>query len=141
MVDKIMYISNETMIRKLSFFNFDDNDRFIQSVATKLRPEIYLPFDYLIYKNDAAEEMYFLIEGTLDLITKDNKRVEKTLEKGCSVGEVALISHAKRAVSVIASSFSLVYRLNKQDFEQILSKNEEAKNQFMMHYFTRTMSY
>ena len=66
--------------------------------------------------------MYFIIEGSVDIITTDNKRVLKTLSKGDFVGEMALMRNARRACSVICHTFCLIYILKKTDFVKIIGR-------------------
>jgi CRP-like cAMP-binding protein len=69
--------------------------------------------------------MYFLIEGRLNVLTPDSKKVATVLERGSYVGEMALINESERVCSVIADRFSLLYMLKKEDFNSIMNSNQE----------------
>ena len=126
--NKIMFDSSVDMISAVPIFQFPGNERLLQTIAICLRPEIYLPHDYLIYKDDVAEEMYFIIEGSVDIITTDNKRILKSLSTGDFVGEMALLNNNKRACSVICNSFCFIYILKKKDFMKIMERHESIFN-------------
>ena len=51
MVERIMFDINKNILRLVPIFAAA-SDNFLQSVSTKLKPEIYLPGDYIIYKGD-----------------------------------------------------------------------------------------
>jgi CRP-like cAMP-binding protein len=95
MVERIMYDINKHIIRSVPIFA-EANDNFIQSVSTKLKPEIYLPGDYIIYKGDIGEEMFFIAEGSVDVLTPDNKHVKIKLGKKDYIGELALLNKITR---------------------------------------------
>jgi CRP-like cAMP-binding protein len=49
----------------------DIKDHFIQSIAVKLIPQIFLPGSYIIYKGDIGNEMFFIIEGSVNVLSPD----------------------------------------------------------------------
>lgn len=115
-----MYEANESVLRAVPLLNLPMSDNLIQTIATNLIPEIYLPADYIIFKNDIGKEMFFIIEGSVDVLTPDNKKVANKLGPGNYVGEMALLTHMQRACSVVASTFCLMYLLKNEDFEKVL---------------------
>ena len=44
----------------------------IKLLANFLIPEIYLPGDHVILKGDVGNEMFFIIEGGVDILTPDD---------------------------------------------------------------------
>lgn len=46
----------------------------------------FLPGDYVIYENEVIDEMYFVAEGSIDLIASDKLTVLETLKKGAYFG-------------------------------------------------------
>lgn len=120
LVEKIMYTVNKKLLSKVPLLMMIKSEILIETISTKLQPSIFMPFDYLIYKNDIGEEMYFILEGNVHVISPDNKKILKTLGRGDYVGEMALLTDTRRACSVICNSFCLVYVLSKSDFDEIL---------------------
>lgn len=132
MVDHIIFEVNKNLIRSLTMIAASENEALMEQIAVCLNPEIFLPLDYLIYKvrlmqNDIGQEMYFLIEGSVNIISPDNKRILKTLEKGDYFGELALLNETKRICSIIANTFCFVYVLQKADFDRILISFPEIR--------------
>lgn len=44
-------------------FKHFKSDNLIKEVASALSNMIYMPGDYIIYKDQIGEEMYFIVEG------------------------------------------------------------------------------
>ena len=51
---------------------------------------IYLPGDFITYKGDVGEEMYFIAEGSVQELADDKQTILESLEKGSFFGEKAL---------------------------------------------------
>lgn len=68
------------------------------------------------------------MEGSVNVISPDGNRVLKTLEKGSYVGELALISNSRRMCSVVANTLTLVYSLQKSNFEKILKNFPDIRD-------------
>jgi hypothetical protein len=58
-----MYECNHHLLRTVPIFDVV-SDRLIQQLSVHLIPEIYLPGDFIMYRGDIGEEMFFVIEGT-----------------------------------------------------------------------------
>ena len=50
-----------------------DNPSLLRQIAVVLEPRIFLKNDYIIYKNDIGEEMYFIVKGNFYMILFFNK--------------------------------------------------------------------
>jgi CRP-like cAMP-binding protein len=113
------------MLKKVPFLKESGSDVLLKRIALKLQVEIYLPQDYLIYKDDIGEEMYFIGIGSVNIISPDNSKIIKSLFQGDFFGEMALINNSKRMCSVVADTLCLVYSLQKKDFYEILQNLPE----------------
>ena len=125
-VNKITYECNKHILKKMPLFRDTEFTEMIERISLHMIPKIYLPNDYIIYKNDVGEEMYFIILGSVNVLSPDSNKVIKTLAKGDYVGEVALLNDAKRLCSVIAKTLSLLYMLGKQEFRDIIKDYPKA---------------
>ena len=125
-VRTITYECNKTTLKKVPLFWSANSEELIEKISIALNPRIYLTGDYIIYKNDIGEEMYFIMEGSVNVISPEGNKVIKELNKGDFVGEMALITDSRRSCSVIAKSLCLVYSLNKSEFNSILVEFPEV---------------
>ena len=126
-VEKIMYESNKSIIRKLPILTNYSSETLIQLMSTKLKPEIYFPHDYVIYQDDIGEEMYFIIEGVIEVLAPGGDKTIAELCKGDYLGELALIQETRRPFTALAKSFCLLYILQKAAFLEILEEYPDVK--------------
>ena len=119
-VQNLVYECSRHSLKKLPFLNSSDSEVLIKRIALRLKVKMYLPHDYLIYKDDLGDEMYFIDFGKVHIIAPDNSKVIKTLGDGDFFGEMALVNNSKRMCSVMASTLCLVHTLSKSGFNEIL---------------------
>jgi len=106
---------------------------FLKKIAVFLEYAIYVPNDYIIYKDDIGEEMYFIIDGKVKILSQNESQVIKTLEKGSFFGEIALfISGSRRICSVVAETFCHLYILKKKDLSTILNSYPKIEEKFRL---------
>lgn len=92
----------------------------LSSITINMEPMIFLPNDVLVRAGSQGSCMYFLVSGTVTIISPNGKEVCH-LEDGSYFGEVALLKRDNRRVaSVIAIEYCEVYRLSAIDFRNCL---------------------
>ena len=91
------------MLKAVHVIGQKGNDDVLKELSSWLESAIFLPLDYVIYKDDMGDEMYFLVEGKVHVLSEDNSRVAAVLEKGSFFGEMALLYECRRMCSVIAA--------------------------------------
>lgn len=128
-VASIIYECNKDFIKKMPLFAQAKSEELIEQISVALIPRIFFPHDYVIYKNDIGEDMYFIVEGSVDVLSSNGKVVVKTLEKGSYIGELALVTNSQRACSVVANCLCMMYSLHKNDFENILKRFPEIREE------------
>ena len=72
----------------------------------------------LIVKGKIGHDMYILVDGQLEVT--DESKLLATLENGAIVGELSIISPIKRTTDVYASKHSVLYKLSREDFLELL---------------------
>jgi hypothetical protein len=55
----------------VSMFSEFKSQNLIRQLACALGSGIFLPGDYIIYKGDVGEEMYFIAEGSVYVLSQD----------------------------------------------------------------------
>ena len=63
-------------------FHSFKSDNLVREVAAVLTNMIYIPGDYIIIKDQIGEEMYFIVEGIVEVIAGDKQTVLISLTKG-----------------------------------------------------------
>ena len=56
------------------------SDSFISTIITKLHFEVYLPGDYIVRHGTLGHHMYFVQEGSVDVITREGTTVTSLAE-------------------------------------------------------------
>ena len=74
--------------------------------------------------------MYFIVEGSVQIIAADKETVLKVLTKGNYFGEIAIFMHTKRISYVQAKSFVVVSVLRKQFLDDIILNFPEVAKRF-----------
>ena len=74
--------------------------------------------------------MYFIVEGSVQIIAADKETVLKVLTKGNYFGEIAIFMHTKRISYVQAKSFVVVSVLKKAYLDDIVMNFPEVAKRF-----------
>ncbi|CAF4419925.1 unnamed protein product [Rotaria sp. Silwood2] len=107
-----------SLVSSVPFFsNADPN--FVSDVVTKLRFEVFQPGDQIIYEGTIGDKMYFIQEGVVDIIKSDGQ-VLTTLSDGSYIGEICLLTRAKRVAGVRCVTYCNLYSLDSSQFETVL---------------------
>ncbi|MEZ4697350.1 MAG: cyclic nucleotide-binding domain-containing protein [Rhodothermales bacterium] len=93
-------------------------DAFVRNVALKLTSEIFTPGDYVVRAGEAGREMYFIVRGSVEVLSPDGN-VLTNLSEGDFFGEIALLEDRPRNASVRAIDYCDVYRLSRSVFDEI----------------------
>lgn len=63
--------------------------------------------------------MYFCVEGGLNVLSQNEKRIVNTIQPGGYFGEVAMFIQSKRNATVKAISFCLLKQISKEDLDDV----------------------
>jgi CRP-like cAMP-binding protein len=90
--------------------------------------------DTLIMEGADHDALVFLISGLLHVVTDNNSTrvLLARVQPGESIGEVNLFDPAKASASVIAKTFSQVWRARRADLEDFLAAYPEAAGRLMI---------
>jgi len=91
-----------------------------KSIALYLTPEIYSAGDLIVEYGDRGEAMYFLIQGTVQVIAENGITIYATLKAGTFFGEGALFANIRRMASIQCTGFSESLRLTRIDVQNQL---------------------
>ena len=64
--------------------------------------------------------MFFIAEGSVNVLAADKMTILKTLNKGSFFGEIAIFLNTKRTTFVKSASYCSIYVLTKNDIDNIL---------------------
>eukprot|EP00002_Diphylleia_rotans_P003759 TRINITY_DN1264_c0_g1_i3.p1 TRINITY_DN1264_c0_g1~~TRINITY_DN1264_c0_g1_i3.p1 ORF type:complete len:1055 (-),score=225.55 TRINITY_DN1264_c0_g1_i3:347-3511(-) len=112
---------NTKLIQNVPLFKGMQEPGFIDSLVVMLKPQIALSGDYIIRQGEIGREMYFIVQGEVDVVSADEKVVYAVLREGSYFGEIALLFAARRIASVKARGYCDLLVLTKDDFDSVLS--------------------
>ncbi|GMH97467.1 hypothetical protein TL16_g13355, partial [Triparma laevis f. inornata] len=87
-------------------------------------PELFLPGDYIFRQGDAAQKLYMIQSGTVEIVDSQGNHLV-TLKEGKYFGEVSLLTDLRRTASAKATSYCTTDTLSKKSFNEIREQFEE----------------
>jgi len=99
--------------------------------------------DTLFCEGDNSNYAAFVIDGQLEVIKKDINNKEKvvsTLNKGSSIGELALLDGLPRSATVRAKTAASVTVLERQGLDAIIEEEPRVAVKILRH-LARSVSY
>ncbi|KAJ3109284.1 anaphase-promoting complex subunit Hcn1 [Phlyctochytrium planicorne] len=112
------------LIEKVPFLRRQQNDgrdeQFLGRIARSLSVGYYVNDDFIIRQGEIGTEMYFIVTGKVNIIVNGNQVASFT-------DEVALIANIPRTASVIAATPSIIYKLTRTEFMDILLEFDDMR--------------
>ena len=93
-------------------------------LLTLFKPRSAVPGDRLIRAGDAADEVFFISSGHVE-VSVGGRRIK--LGPGDFFGEMALLTGAPRSADVTAVDYCQLLTLNQRDFSQFVGKYPELR--------------
>jgi voltage-gated potassium channel len=118
-IDVSLFLKRD-IIEKVPLFQ-GASDEFIREIALQMAPVIFTPGDYIYKAGELGRDMYFITQGTVEVVSKNGSVVYATLTDGDFFGEIALVLSQPRTASVRAVSYCDLYRLDKEMFDRVLA--------------------
>jgi voltage-gated potassium channel len=123
---EILMFLNREVLDHVELFKGAD-ELFIREAVQLLKPEVFLPGEYIIRQGEFGDCMYFLASGEVNILVGE-KQVAR-LGPGSPFGETALVENLHRNASVVSVFYSTGYRLAKSDFDGLRSRYPDFDRQ------------
>jgi SulP family sulfate permease len=98
--------------------------------------------EIIVSAGDAADSMHFILDGRVGIMIpagEDRTTRVRSLGRYTTIGEMGLVSQALRSATIQAEVASILYVLNRHQFEAIKSENP-ALGQKLLTYFVSVMA-
>ncbi|VDA99708.1 hypothetical protein S1OALGB6SA_781 [Olavius algarvensis spirochete endosymbiont] len=118
---QIAFFLNRDIIEKVPLFK-EASHEFIRDIILNLNPVIYTPGDQIITYGEIGYEMYFISQGVVEVLNKEQTITYASLSSGQFFGETALLLSSPRNATIIAKDYCDLYVLDKETFDKILQR-------------------
>ena len=114
-----------SLLKEVIIFTHID-DHTLDAIAQVLNVVDIKKEEELFHKGDLSQSMYIIKEGAVRV--HDEDYVFTTLGSHQIFGEYALLDEMERSASVTAEKKTILFQLNKEDFDQIIKQEPEIKD-------------
>ncbi|KAF7721270.1 hypothetical protein EC973_004979 [Apophysomyces ossiformis] len=105
-------------------------EEFLHSISLKVEPRHYPPNALIIRKGDIGTEVFFIVDGTVEVTTLDPNTVIARLGAGDFFGEIGILLNVPRTANIRSVTNLEVYVLNRADFLTVCSRYPDLQRQF-----------
>jgi hypothetical protein len=100
------------------------DERFVEVVGAALEPRSFAPDEQIITTGEEGKEMFFVVEGEVEVLINGGKDVVAVLGPGSWFGEMALLSNEPRNADVVggSGSHSELFALSRAALEKALQE-------------------
>jgi hypothetical protein len=119
----------DLQILRLTHFLRDVPDEALEAVAAQLTHETYAAGEDILVQGSAPEALYFLLEGTVELLQHDGRGQQQhlaTLTPGDTLGEVEVVHRLPRQASARAASACTLARWERPDLSAFVTHHPRA---------------
>ena len=99
-------------------------EQFLLEVAQHLRPQLLAQNEEVVREGEQGRSMWWVVRGAVRVTSRDGESTYAELRAGTFFGEIGILMGMPRTASVVATVKTLVVRLNKEDLERLLTKEE-----------------
>jgi signal-transduction protein with cAMP-binding, CBS, and nucleotidyltransferase domain len=124
--EEILLFLNHDMISRVPIFAHAE-ELFLREAVRILKPQIFLPGEYIIRQGEFADCMYFLTSGSVRVLVNDQQVA--SLGPGSAFGEKALLDNRLRNASVVSDCYGTGYRMGKESFNELRAKYPDFDRQ------------
>ena len=117
-------------LRALPMFA-DTGSRQLDLLAVKLQVRNFAAGDAIVKQGDPGDAFYIVREGSLEVLVRKERgrRRVRVLTTGDFFGEIALLSDVPRTATVQGLDAGSVWRLERQDFRDLLGRYLDLEGQ------------
>ncbi|XP_054020828.1 cyclic nucleotide-gated cation channel alpha-4-like [Dryobates pubescens] len=105
----------------------------LRQLVLKLRPQVFMPGEFVCRRGDVGREMFFIRQGKLAVVAEDGITQLAVLGQGGYFGEISLISIKgntsgnRRTANILSIGYSDLYCLSKEDLTEVLAEFPSAR--------------
>ncbi|MHB1128108.1 MAG: peptidase domain-containing ABC transporter [Bacillota bacterium] len=129
--DYISDITLRTFIKQCTVFSPLSSEE-LRGLLDAFSPVSFSSGQYIFHEGGEGDSFYLIRSGELEVVKESlGDKIVNRLGKGDFFGELALITGAPRAAGIRANTEASLFRLDKADFDSLLSKAPQIKNSIL----------
>lgn len=86
-------------------------------ISKCLKPQLSLADNYIIYKGEVADKIYFMKSGIVQILATDNKTVLAYMSDGTYFGEIGVLLTEKRTCFVKSKTVCVFFTIEKEEMK------------------------
>ena len=114
----------QDLVREVKLFKNCSN-AFLREVVLHLEPQVCIPGEYIVNKNDVARAMFFITRGEVEVLDGMEGKHLAFLHAPQYFGETAILEARRRTASIQALTYADLYFLLASKMQVILQSFEE----------------
>jgi small-conductance mechanosensitive channel/CRP-like cAMP-binding protein len=129
-------------LQQVPLFDILNDDELLE-IAEQLTYTPFVKGDIMMRQGDIAHWLYIMVKGVADVfleLPEGGRKLINTLQGGCLLGEMGLMTGDPRRATVIAQADVLAYRLDKAAFQKTLANRPELAEEISRILVSRRFS-
>ncbi|KAI8619147.1 cyclic nucleotide-binding-like protein [Chytriomyces sp. MP71] len=130
--EQIACHNTRRLIENVNFLLRDERDGrddiYYNKLALKLHACYFVPGDFVMKQGDSGTDMYFISTGRVNVYVNGIKVA--SLNDAAYFGEKSMVSKAKRMGTIQVVAPSVLYRLTRGDFLDVINEFPDMKARF-----------
>lgn len=98
-----------------------NNGAFINEITRVIQIKLYKQGDVVIKEGDPAKAMFFVIKGSIQIVSEDGEFVVCEMNEGSFFGEIGILFDANRTATVVCKTKCVLAVLKREEFQHTLA--------------------
>ncbi len=111
---------NRAILEKVPIFE-DASEEFMRELVLHFEPTVAIPGQHIVRRGDIGDQIFFINEGSVQVMAPDETTVVAVLGDGDFFGEMALLTSRPRSNTVTAVDYCNLYALDRENFDRVLA--------------------
>mmetsp|Transcript_19577 Transcript_19577/g.65050 ORF Transcript_19577/g.65050 Transcript_19577/m.65050 type:complete len:770 (-) Transcript_19577:3896-6205(-) len=117
----VMYLRKDILSSVPIFDCLQGKQQLLASILQRLIPFQYGPGDFLFHVEDFSNEIFFIVDGEIDIIESETREIASTFRRGNYLGENCLLPGQERfPFSARARRWSDILKVSHEDLKTVL---------------------
>jgi CRP-like cAMP-binding protein len=122
-------ILEKTILLKTVDLFQDIPGELLSQISQISRTKNYEQGEVIFKEGDSGDSMFIVINGEVSI--KKKEKIIAKLEKGASLGEMALLDNEPRSANAVADKDSVLLKINQDVFYELMEGNADIMKQIV----------